>query len=209
MPFPDGEEDAALVARCLARAPGAWEAFVRRFAPEASAAVRAVAGRWGLRLSDGDAADVLQETFLALWRGEMRALRAFRGECALSTYVRTVAASCLSRWRRREASAARPPVRPWDEEEGEPPAPILLSGAEDRAALRGAVDRLPERERRALLAFYWDGVSTADVARMLGLAPANARMILSRARARLAGLLKKDGMEPLQKRAGPPPSSAS
>lgn len=208
MPFPAAEEDAALVARCLARAPGAWEAFVRRFAPEASAAVRAVAGRWGLRLSDGEVADILQETFLAFWRGEMRALRAFRGECALSTYVRTVAASCLSQWRRRETSAARPPARPLDETEGEPPPPILLSGEEDRAILRAAVDRLPARERRALLAFYWDGVSTADVARILDLSPANARMLLSRARERLAGLLKKSGMGPLQEKTCPPPSDA-
>lgn len=194
MPAPDDGEEKALVARCLARRPGAWEAFLARYAPEAAAAVRAVAARWGLNLSDADAADLLQETFLVFWREDMKVLRAFRWECALSTYVRTVAASLLARWRRREAASARLPARPVGEPDAAEPAPLLLARDEERAALRAAMDRLPARERRAMIAFYWDGADAADIARMLDLSPAHVRTLLSRARANLAEILKKNGI---------------
>lgn len=187
-------EDRALVSRCLAREAGAWEALLARQGPEAAAAIRAVAARWGMRLAPEDADDILQETFAALWRDDMKALRTFRGECALSTYVRTVAASALVRWRRRQAASPRPLAALPPEDPGAgPPTPLPVEREEDREALRQAVDRLPPRERRAILARYWNGATAAEIGRLLNLDPAHVRVILSRARERLATALKKSG----------------
>lgn len=186
-------EDRALVAECLERRPGSQEALLARQAPEAAAALRAVAARWGLRLAQADLDDLLQETFAVLWRDDMRALRTFRGKCALSTYVRTIAASVLCRWRRREGRAARLPSALAERSPGAEAPPPLLEREEEHDALRRAVDALAPRERRVVLAFYWEGASAAEIGRLLGLTPPHVRVILDRARDALARRLGKKG----------------
>ena len=65
-------------------------------------------------------------------------------------------------------------------------------GEEDPAApLRAAIQRLPERERIVIQAFYLEETSTKHLAALLHLTPRAVEGLLRRARARLQGLLEE------------------
>jgi DNA-directed RNA polymerase specialized sigma24 family protein len=55
-----------------------------------------------------------------------------------------------------------------------------------------ALATLPPRMRACAVLFYWQDLSTADVARELGLSPRTVENQLARARTRLASLLAED-----------------
>lgn len=63
-------------------------------------------------------------------------------------------------------------------------------------ALAGALARLGEADRELLLLIAWDGLSPAQVATVLGVKPATARVRLLRARRRLTHALAHEGSDP-------------
>ncbi|MEM9418543.1 MAG: sigma-70 family RNA polymerase sigma factor [Planctomycetota bacterium] len=76
----------------------------------------------------------------------------------------------------------------------EPPAKSFMPDAHLDARewvehLTDALEKLPPRYRTPLLLFHLDGLSTQEVAHHLDIPPGTARSLLSRARARLHGLL--------------------
>lgn len=61
---------------------------------------------------------------------------------------------------------------------------------EEIARLESALERLPERYREVIQLAYLEGLARSEIAQRLQLSDANARMLLSRALARLARLLE-------------------
>jgi RNA polymerase sigma-70 factor (ECF subfamily) len=70
-----------------------------------------------------------------------------------------------------------------------PSADTGLSHRERRAAVRAAIDRLPERDREVLVLRYLEDLSTADTAAVLGCSVGAAKVRLLRALRRLRDLL--------------------
>lgn len=73
------------------------------------------------------------------------------------------------------------------------PEPSPLSRVLDRerrALLRAAVQSLPERDRVVLDLAHLQGLRDEEIARVLGLSPGHVRVLLHRARRRLAGRLR-------------------
>ena len=110
----------------------------------------------------------------------------FRGESRFGTWLFRIAYNCfIDRQRRRKL-----PTAPLDS----PAAQALAEpAAGDRAfrheALWQAIDRLPERERAALLLFYMEDRPVKEVAEILAISLSSARVYLTRGRQHIKSYL--------------------
>jgi len=184
--------DEALAERAAAGDDPAFEEIVRRYQGRIF--------RLACRLtSDTDAPDVLQETFLQVYRH----LPSFRGDSQFGTWlyrIATNAALMHRRTRARRPAESLETFLPQFDAEGmhaATPAELLVaSRAEeilDRRFLaekaREGIARLPDRYRDAFVLRDLEEMSTSDVSRMLGVDPATVRQRVHRARLMLRGFL--------------------
>lgn len=149
--------------------------------------------------SDTDAPDVLQETFLQVYRN----LRSFRGDSRFSTWLYRIATNAGLMCRR---ARARRPVDsleaflPRFDDQGvhiDTPAQLqVLAHADevcDRQLLaekaREALARLPDLYRDAFVLRDLEEMSSAEVAHVLGVTPGTVRQRVHRARLMLRGFL--------------------
>lgn len=179
-----GEEE--LVDRLRAGDEGAFAAVVRAHQASLSRLARALVG------SGAVAEEVVQDTWLAVVRGVDR----FEGRSSLKTWlfhilVNRARSAATKEGRtdsgldpddaRFDASGAwsSPPV-PWSEHVEDRVA------AEQLAALaRDLLETLPESQRQVVVLRDVEGLSAAEVAKLLGLTDGNQRVLLHRGRARL------------------------
>jgi RNA polymerase sigma-70 factor (ECF subfamily) len=177
-PIPDADEaDAAAAAR------GDRAAFAR-LAGRHYDRVHALAWRWtGTRAS---AEDVAQDTMVKL----AAAIRGFRGEAKISTFIHAVAYRCALDHLRAARKIVAFPGGELDalREAGagqEPSGPDAAEAAE----LWRAVRALPEQQRDATLLIYGEGLTHGEAAQMMGCAEATVSWHLHEARKRLKALL--------------------
>ncbi len=135
----------------------------------------------------GEQDDLFQEIMIALWK----ALPAYRGDCSERTYVFRIAQNrAITYLSRRQPTAAD-----LDEEFEIPaqtptPEQTLLRN-EDSARLAAAVARLPVGHRD-VVALTLEGLSYGEIADVLGISENNVGARLTRARAQLRRLLKRE-----------------
>lgn len=135
--------------------------------------------------SAADAEDVFQEVFLAYFR----AGKTFREEEHRKAWLLRTAVNMS----RRVASATyRKKVVPLEEGEDLPAAPFR-EPEENR--VWQAMQALPEDYRLPIYLFYFEELSTDEIARALSIRPGTARMRLSRGRERLRELLKGEYLD--------------
>jgi RNA polymerase sigma-70 factor (TIGR02960 family) len=162
-----------------------------------------------------DAEDVVQETLLAAWRG----LEGFEGRSSLRAWLYRIATNRSlnarrSRSRRRELPPTPEPPAPTRTAEAmwlQPYPDTLLEGVPDRApgpearyetresmelAFVTALQRLPPRQRAALVLRDVLDFRVPEVATMLDAGEASVKSALQRARATLARRLERDARDP-------------
>ena len=125
------------------------------------------------------AEDVVQDTYLSLWRTAARWTPAAK----VSTWLYRVARNAaLDRIRRR-----RPSVEPESVTLIDPgPLPDAALVASDRATVvRIALDGLPERQREAIILVHYEGLSGADASAVLEVSVEALESLLSRGRRNL------------------------
>jgi RNA polymerase sigma-70 factor (ECF subfamily) len=156
----------------------AFQLLVQRHLPRSMALARRIT------TSASDAEEIAQEAFLRVWTSAPR----WRAEgAAFRTWLyRIVVNLCLDRGRRK-------PFMPL-EEAGDPldPAPDALTVLEQQETARRvaeAVEALPDRQRAALVLSYYEGMSNADAAAVLGVSVSGLEALLVRARRALRGRL--------------------
>ena len=148
-------------------------------APEQFAAHRTMVRGVLLRFVRDEALadDLVQEALLRA----VRAHASLRGEAAPATWLTAIALN-LARDHFRAAKRA-PPSTLMDEAEDLPasdrPEDDILR-AEMSGCILGQVERLPERQRDAVLLHYFAGLSHREMAASLGVSEGNARVILHR-----------------------------
>ena len=184
--------DEALAARAAAGDDSAFETLVGRY--------QARVYRLACRLtSDTAAPDVLQETFLQVYRH----LPSFRGESQFGTWLYRIASNAALMHRR--ASARRPAESldvflPRFDAEGKhaaTPAELQVASSADELLdrqflaekARDAITRLPDLYRDAFVLRDLEEMSTSDVAQTLGVEPATVRQRVHRARLMMRGYL--------------------
>jgi RNA polymerase sigma-70 factor (ECF subfamily) len=185
--------DEMLAARAAAGDEFAFEIIVTRYQ------ARVFRLAWRLTANEGDAADVLQETFLQVYRN----LATFRGDSRFGTWlyrIATNAALMNRRARSRRPSESLDAFLPCFDENGlhaatptELRAAAGVEQALDRRRLAekalAAIDRLPDNYREAFVLRDLEEMTTAQVAELLGLEPAAVRQRVHRARMMLRGYL--------------------
>ncbi len=191
-----GPADIELVRAVQRGEPEAFERFVERFGPLIMA--------FGLRTcgNRSDAEDVFQETLIKVFTR----LADLEDPLALRTWFwRVVANECLMS-RRGPRDPARAvsfeEIYPLSAERGEAPD-LPDAGAEDperellrgetRARIERAIRNLPPDYRVIVLLRDFEQLSTEEVAEVLDISVANAKVRLHRARLALRRLLEADG----------------
>ncbi len=184
--------DETLAARAAAGDDHAFEALVERYQGRVY--------RLACRLtSDTDASDVLQETFLQVYRH----LPSFRGESQFGTWlyrIATNAALMLRRARKRRPTESLEVFLPRFDPHGihlATPAELQVASRADELLdreilaekAREVLARLPDLYRDAFVLRDLEDMSTADVAQTLGVEPATVRQRVHRARLMLRGYL--------------------
>jgi RNA polymerase sigma-70 factor, ECF subfamily len=184
--------DEALAARAAAGDDSAFETIVSRY--------QARIYRLACRLtSETDASDILQETFLQVYRH----LASFRGESQFGTWLYRIASNAALMHRRagmRRAATSLETFLPRFDAHGmhvATPAELQVASRADELLdrqlladkARDAIARLPDLYREAFVLRDLEEMSTTDVARTLGIAPATVRQRVHRARLMLRGFL--------------------
>lgn len=168
-------------------------------------ALDALMDRWQLQLrrfiyrylhNDHDALEIAQETFIRIYRNRGK----FRAGAKFSTWMFSIALNlCRDRGR---WSKSRPVVL-LDEEslamaadrapesEGSSPASDLLR-SETAAAVRAAVDALPDQLKTAILLCEYEGFSQADAGAVAGCSAKAVETRLYRARQLLRDVLRAE-----------------
>jgi RNA polymerase sigma-70 factor (ECF subfamily) len=145
-------------------------------------------------LDDFEAEDVVQETFIKAFKGLVN----FRGEASLSTWLTRIAINeALARKRRRRHTVELEALQYRRNAQIEP-SPIMasvqdpqLTAAQNqiRKLLERAIDELPDRLRTVFVMRDVEELSTAEVARLLGLGVPTVKTRLHRARRTLREVL--------------------
>ena len=148
------------------------EAVIRRYS---DMVYRLAFARTGNR---SDAEDLYQEVFLRY----LTRTPAFTSEDHRKAWLLRVAVNCANRfhtapWRRRT----------------EPLSEALSVPAPEGEDLWEELRRLPERDRTVLHLYYYEDMTTEEIAKLLDRNPATVRSQLLRARAKLKKLLVEEG----------------
>jgi RNA polymerase sigma-70 factor (ECF subfamily) len=160
--------------------PGAWAAFVRRYARLVAAAVRPVAR------DPGDVEDLAQEVFVRLCKDDFRLLRSYDpSRAGLSTWITIVARSTARDAMRRH----RPVVVPI---EAVPEARLAIDPAEPVQKLKLPEALLSPRQRQILSMLYDRDMEVAEVATALGIDPQTVRSAHHKAMLKLRAHFKAE-----------------
>lgn len=173
--------EAELLARSARGDRRAFDEIVTRHGP--------LALRLAARIAPdlGSAEDIAQEAMVRLWQ---RAGDFDVGRARFTTWLyRIVVNLCIDMDRRPKPVPLPEHLDPPD------PAPLAeetVELEERRAALAGAIDGLPARQRAALALVYEEGMSGAEAAQALGITAKAVERLLARARAHLRECLLAD-----------------
>jgi RNA polymerase sigma-70 factor (ECF subfamily) len=194
MSAPVDASDETLATRAASGDEAAFEALVRRYQQRVFGLARRLT-------SETDAPDVVQETFLQVYRN----LRGFRGDSRFSTWLYRIATNASLMHRRararRPAESLEAYLPQFDVRGKHLTTPDALRVASrvdemlDRKALaekaHAAIDRLPDLYREAFVLRDLEELSTAEVAQVLELEPATVRQRVHRARLMVRGYLSE------------------
>ncbi|HPF72813.1 MAG: RNA polymerase sigma factor [Lysobacteraceae bacterium] len=143
---------------------------------------------WRMLGDREEAEDVVQDSFLRLWK---HARRWKPGAARFSTWLYQVAANgCRDRLRKRRDHSAEAVDWLVDDTPG---GREQLQQAERDAVVQQAVNELPDRQREALLLSHYDGMGNPDIAAVLEVSVEAVESLLARARRRL-----RDELAPLK-----------
>ena len=141
-----------------------------------------------------DAQDASQEVWIRVWRN----IRDFRGDSAFTTWLyRITVNTCLSVRRKesrrgeREYSGDEMPFLPESRGDDADPEAAAL-GAEQREGIQAALGHVRAEHRAALVLRHMEGLSYAEIARVLGVPDGTAKGWASRDRAAMLMALAEE-----------------
>jgi RNA polymerase sigma-70 factor (ECF subfamily) len=171
--------DRQLLERCLNAAPRAWHDFVDRFLGLVTHVVDHTSQSRGIRIDSSTRDDLVAEVFLTLVANDYAALRRFRRNCSLATYLtvisRRVVVRRLLRISRAESPAGVPEVV-----DDQPP--IRLENHEEVQRL---LAYLEPKEANVVKMYHLEGKSYEEISRLAGISTNTIGPLLSRAREKM------------------------
>jgi RNA polymerase sigma-70 factor (ECF subfamily) len=179
----DGSMVAALVERARQGDPAAFAAVVAQFEKRTFHFVLGMVG------NSHDAEDITQETFVKTWQ----ALRGYRPQNSFCTWLFTIARrTALNHLRARRPTEE---LKDHDISVEENPGDTMAD-RDDASAIWATARRLPPDQYDALRLCYGEGFAVKEVARIMNSNSIRIRVLLHRARRRMAEWLKPESPEP-------------
>jgi RNA polymerase sigma factor (sigma-70 family) len=183
-------QDLELIRRTAAGDRAAFTALVRRHRDGVFRYAR------GLVSSDQAAEDVLQETWIAVYRGAS----GFEGASSVRAWVLGISRRLAARtWRLRAGEPAdKAPLHELGEQAGwgaEDDPEALAAALESGARVRAALDGLSDSDREILLLRDVEQLTGPEAAEILGISEATMKTRLHRARLRLLAALREGGQD--------------
>jgi RNA polymerase sigma-70 factor (ECF subfamily) len=190
-------KDRNLLQRCLARRAGAWEEFVNRFLGLVVHVVNHTVASRSLDLSADDREDLAAEVFLTLVSNDFAALRRFRGDSSLATYLTVVARRVIVRelLKRKPALPSHRPEGAAAGHNGNGHAAVDhaadpdSAAEEERLSNRDEIERLLEglngQEAEVIRLYHLEGKSYREISDEVGMPENSIGPTLSRARAKM------------------------
>ncbi len=171
------DPDAALMPRIAEGDPVAYRALVDRHSDRLLAFAERLVG------DRASAEDVVQDSYLAVWRSAARWTPAAKVSTWLYRIARNAALDQLRRRRPTVDPETVVLVDPGDRPDRQ------LSSRQTAAVVRGALDALPERQRTAIVLVHYDRRSGAEAADILGVSVEALESLLARGRRALRAAL--------------------
>ncbi len=167
-----GQDDIALLAAWRGGDASAGSRLFERHYP-------AVARFFRTKAPDEALQDLVQKTFLACVEGRDR----FRGEAAFRTYLLGIAYRLLYNFyaKRRRERARFDPSTISVHDLGPSPSEVVAARDEQRLVL-AALRRIPLEHQAMLELFYWEGMTAAQAAAVVGVPVGTAKSRIRRAR---------------------------
>ena len=185
--------DRDLLKRCLNKDPGSWNDFVDRFLSLIYHVIGYTAHLRSMRLNPEDVEDIAAEVLLKLVANNFKALKEFRGNASLATYLTVIARRiCIIELSRRQqvkdamkrGESRLPEVEPDD-------APAAVKVIERLEEVDGLLKRLSGRERQIVRLYYLEGRTYEEISTETDVPVNTIGAVLSRARKKLRELAKK------------------
>ena len=179
------EIDRKLLQRCLDRKPGAWEDFVDRFLGLVVHVINHTAQSRSATPTPADVDDMAGEVFLAIIENDFAALRHFRGESSLASYLTVVARRVVIRemLKRRSSSSL------WSSADRERQHMDDRLPFEERISNREEVERLLQSldspEADVVRLYHLEGKSYREISSQVGMPENSIGPTLSRAREKM------------------------
>jgi RNA polymerase sigma-70 factor, ECF subfamily len=176
---PDSDSDEALVKRLGRGDAAAFQVLMTRYASlHLGFAHRLVGNRQ-------EAEDIVQESYAKLWtHGKDFDPRKSK---FTTWFYRVVMNRCLDHKRKKRAVAL---PEAFDAADDAPSAHQLLEASERAEQVREALERIPERQKAAIVLCYFEGVSNREAAEILGVNLKALESLLCRGRRSLQGFLR-------------------
>jgi RNA polymerase sigma-70 factor (ECF subfamily) len=192
------EEDEALVRLCLQGDQESWRRLALQCGPSILAAAKSVLRSRGVR-DLALAEEVAQDSLAALAQDGGRLLRVYDGRTPVASFLAAIAGRralhALRSRSRHSAAIERARIEEAGEREEDEPTEGLEREETSEAFARGLAELAPS-DRLLLTLYYLDERSYAEIAAVTGLAATGIGTKISRARARLAEVMKRQGFEP-------------
>ena len=179
---PTPEDDAEIVAACVAGDVAAQRALFRREYPRVNATVYRLVG------SARDADDLVQETFIAVFRGLAR----FRGDSKLATWIDRIAVRVVFHHIRARGKTPVPLDVIGDVEASGGTTDAQAHARDGLRRLYGALAELTPEARTAFALFAIDGRSINEVAQLTQTSFVAAKCRIWRARREIMKRAKVD-----------------
>jgi RNA polymerase sigma-70 factor (ECF subfamily) len=174
------EDEGSLIDRSRNGDPAAFAALVRLHQRMIYSLTYRMSG------SSADADDLAQETFIRAYQS----LGTYRGGSRFSSWLYRIALNLCLTWRSREKRRGETDLE-WTESGVGTPA---ADGQGER--VQQALNRLPPKQRAAVVLTVFDGMTHAEAASVLGCAEKTLSWRLFMARRRLGQLLREEKEQP-------------
>lgn len=180
------EYDRALLARCFARKPRAWEDFVDRYLGVVVHVINHSAQCRSIRLTPEDREDLVSEVFLSIVKNDFAILRHFREESSLATYLTVVARRIIvQKLLERKSTAPLSDVDSVSSHGANGDHNLPVQRVIDRDEIERLLKDLEGSEAQIVRMYHLEGKSYQEISSAVGMPENSVGPTLSRARQKM------------------------
>lgn len=187
-------DERQMIQQLIAGDPVVWSEFVAQFQRRIAGCIRQTAIQCQFDLNNAEVDDICAEVFAGLIANDFRALRNFRGQCQLSTWLSVIARrSCLghlTRIRRIQDKTLRHAETSHHYDMPQTDVLSRMIRDEQHDQIQSSVQCLNDKDQMLLDLYFYQQLSYAEIGKRAGISINSVGPKLGRAIGRLRKALK-------------------